>query len=244
MTHVAELEASEHMFDRMEAAPNRERKLSPGPHPQIAITDWRATVNGTRTCMTDGCDVTRIDARGMCSRHYGAWRKNPTFEAKTRFDRTDAELRADELVRFNSKFVRGADDECWPWLASIMKVGYGQFENKLSSNTAHRFSLTIAVGPPPQPNMDCCHTCDFRPCVNPNHLYWGTRQQNVDDARSRGRIPLGEAHANSLLTKVSVAEIKSRARNGEMGTTLAREFGVHPNTIYSILRGDSWRHVK
>lgn len=29
--------------------------------------------------------------------------------------------------------------------------------------------------------VDCCHACNNPACSNPNHLYWGTRSENVDD---------------------------------------------------------------
>ena len=149
-----------------------------------------------------------------------------------------------ELVRFIAKFERGTYDECWPWLAYITHAGYGQFQNSLDgNNTAHRYALILKVGLPPRPEMQACHSCDNRACVNPTHLRWGTRLDNADDARRRGRIPLGEERPNARLTRVAVAEIKTRLRAGESGVAIAHEFRVHPNTIYSIRSGQSWRHV-
>jgi hypothetical protein len=31
------------------------------------------------------------------------------------------------------------------------------------------------------------HLCDVPSCVNPEHLYWGTAQDNVNDMMARGR---------------------------------------------------------
>ena len=33
---------------------------------------------------------------------------------------------------------------------------------------------------------DLCHACHNDKCSNPKHLYWGTRKENVQDARNNG----------------------------------------------------------
>lgn len=33
---------------------------------------------------------------------------------------------------------------------------------------------------------DLCHACHNDKCSNPKHLYWGTRKENVQDARDAG----------------------------------------------------------
>jgi hypothetical protein len=35
--------------------------------------------------------------------------------------------------------------------------------------------------------MQVCHTCDNTKCLNPEHLWQGTNQQNVDDKMRKGR---------------------------------------------------------
>jgi hypothetical protein len=37
--------------------------------------------------------------------------------------------------------------------------------------------------------MQVCHTCDNTKCLNPEHLWQGTNQQNVDDKMRKDRHP-------------------------------------------------------
>jgi len=38
----------------------------------------------------------------------------------------------------------------------------------------------------PKPWVDLCHACHNDKCSNPKHLYWGTRSENIQDAKENG----------------------------------------------------------
>lgn len=87
---------------------------------------------------------------------------------------------------FLSKVMPEPNTGCWIWLAHCYKNGYGQFHIKRHPHLAHRISYTLFRGEIPG-GMFVCHQCDMPQCVNPEHLFLGTHEENMDDARKKGR---------------------------------------------------------
>lgn len=77
---------------------------------------------------------------------------------------------------------------CWLWLGSITRGGYGSYTLKSYKGTtrAHRIAYLLEYGPF-DPKLFVCHRCDNPPCVRPEHLFLGTRQDNTDDMMRKGR---------------------------------------------------------
>lgn len=130
------------------------------------------------------------------------------------------------------------DDLCVIWQGYVERNGYG----KSGHEWVHRRALSRKLGRPVAPGMDACHTCDVRLCVNPAHLYEGTRRQNMADMTARGRHnkPRGEAHWRARLTTAQVVAMRARRAAGETTVALGAAFGVHPATVSRIVRG-VWR---
>ncbi|OOB91234.1 hypothetical protein B0T42_07360 [Rathayibacter sp. VKM Ac-2630] len=146
--------------------------------------------------------------------------------------------------RFDAKYAHGAPDECWEWTAGRTIDGYGRFRlDQQHRMIASRFALVRAAGEPSSSMERACHTCDNPPCVNPAHLYWGTEQQNVQDAIDRGRKAKGATHGRAKLTDADVLSIRAAVTAGRMLKDLADEFGVSAPTISNIVAGRIWRHL-
>jgi hypothetical protein len=130
---------------------------------------------------------------------------------------------------------------CWVWTASKTRNGYGSFGARAGGERiAHRWSYHAAYGPIPA-GVYVLHRCDVRACVNPGHLFLGTHDDNMRDMDAKGRRALGERASGAKLTNAQALEILSRyARGGVSQRALAREYGVHCNTIGQLVRGRRW----
>lgn len=107
---------------------------------------------------------------------------------------------------------------------------------------AHRLSFEMHIGPVPA-GMCVCHRCDNRLCVNPAHLFVGTKGDNNRDTQAKGRKPLGERHPNAKLTAAEVRAIRSAFQQGATKIALARQYGVVPDNIAFIVNKRTWRHI-
>lgn len=143
--------------------------------------------------------------------------------------------------------VQIADEEsCWLWTRAASSTGYGHVWWDEKVRPTHRLAYELVVGEI-APGMCVCHTCDNRRCVNPAHLWLGTKADNNEDANAKGRssggsLP-GEASPVARLTDDAVREIRTRVAAGEQHTALARELGVCKQTIGNVVSGKTWSHV-
>lgn len=146
----------------------------------------------------------------------------------------------DTRARFWSKVDRRGPDECWPWVGALNYAGYGAFYF-LGCNRAHRISFFMENGYWPK---CACHRCDNRACVNPAHLFDGTRADNAKDmyAKGRDRQERGTERYNVKLNDESVREILTAAGTASP-RVLGERYGVSRGTVRAILEGKRWKHV-
>lgn len=139
--------------------------------------------------------------------------------------------------RFWAKVDKAGD--CWEWTAATRR-GYGAFQVESTRTVgAHRFSYILhhgAIGP----GLCVCHTCDNRRCVNPTHLFLGTRADNNADCADKGRTLRGSRNHRAKLDEGQVREIRRRLAKGETQTAIAADFGVTVANIGYIRSGKKW----
>ena len=141
---------------------------------------------------------------------------------------------------------------CWVWTGGRNRQGYGRVMIDGRSWLAHRLAWIVYRGPIPD-GLCVCHSCDNPPCVNPDHLWLGTRADNNRDAIAKGRLKLKMGSERKLTAdQVRAARAIYPRRRGRVGPSpdgpsisdLARSFGVGHRALLCAAAGDTYRDIK
>lgn len=202
------------------------------PHSRLRVT---------AICSVPGCGK-KFYGKGLCKicymREYKRARRKPGPRARLR-DQTDEDF-------FMDRVLPEPNSGCWLWIGATTSWGYGQFKRQRAGSIislgAHRFSWELYRGKIPS-GLFVLHRCDNRCCVNPDHLFLGTTQDNTKDCVKKGRMARGESVGTSKLTADKVLQIRARLRSGVRREHVAREFGVRPSNVAWIAKRRTWKHI-
>lgn len=152
-----------------------------------------------------------------------------------------------DAKRFWGKIDIRGDDDCWEWMAGKLKDGYGHFFFAGHHIQAQRVAYALGTGIEPD-DLYVLHQCDNPPCCNYHHLYRGDAKTNARDMVAKGRFVhngvRGELVGSAKLTSDQVMEIRSHyASGGYSLTQLGRMYGICFQSIHSIVRRKTWRHI-
>lgn len=75
---------------------------------------------------------------------------------------------------------------CWEWQGRRHPQGYGIVSHKDIQQGAHRVVWKLLNGDITS-DQHVCHKCDNPPCVNPEHLFLGNHQMNMQDMAKKKR---------------------------------------------------------
>lgn len=163
-------------------------------------------------------------------------------------------------VRFENGYTPEPTTGCWLWFRHADRKWYGRiFDATHGGNRyAHRVSYEIHRDPIPE-GMCVCHKCDTPACVNPGHLFVGTKKDNTQDMVRKGRTNSrqmaeimrrriangwrGEGVPTSKLTDAQVLEIRERVARDEPRREVAATFGVTLSLVSQIVNGKVWTHL-
>ena len=185
-----------------------------------------------RTCVEVNCERQHY-GRGWCKMHYlRAWTQGRVEDQPRSMVAAGASL--NERLRHHGWTVMPSG--CWEWKGSLNGGGYGQLAVGTDRpEIATRVAYRAWVGPIPAGGA-ICHRCDNPPCINPAHLFLGTKADNNRDMRTKDRHAHGETSTAWKLTDVQVVEIRTRyAAGGVTQRALAEEFGVSTGNIQLII---------
>lgn len=92
--------------------------------------------------------------------------------------------------RFDASVSIEPNSGCWLWTGRLNSKSYAMLSMKYKTSK-YRLASHISKELGGQPRLSeshlALHKCDTPQCVNPDHLYWGTHQQNADDKVNRRR---------------------------------------------------------
>lgn len=137
------------------------------------------------------------------------------------------------------------DSGCLEW-AGYSPGGYGRIRWKGARVAVHRAVYEMNFGP--LGDLCVCHKCDNPKCVNPDHLFAGTRADNNADKTIKGRQAKGPSHGVrgershlAKLTSKQVAEIRNL--RGLPQHRIASAYGISQPQVSGILNNRSWSHI-
>lgn len=133
---------------------------------------------------------------------------------------------------------------CWLWTASITGAGYGQIglgRKGDGRGDSHRISWMLHNGSIPN-GQQVLHQCDNKRCVNPAHLYLGTRFDNIRDALERGQKATGSSCSFAKLKAEDVPKVRQLRKEGWTFSKLAAEFNVSQSVVKRVVYEVSYRN--
>lgn len=148
--------------------------------------------------------------------------------------------------------VKITENGCWEWQKCKMR-GYGviHISREKRKVLAHRLSYEIFVGKF-DGDLFVCHKCDNPTCINPDHLFLGTAQENMKDCLEKKRLFPIRSVAHLRGDKVSkggklspeqVKEIRTLRSQGVKRKEIAERYNITPEHVHGIVTGKAWSHI-
>lgn len=131
--------------------------------------------------------------------------------------------------------------KCKMWQGAMHHSGYGVINYKGNMWMAHRYQWAIVHGKELPEGIVLGHECNNKACVNVEHLYATTSQENSAHAARDGLYRTGEKHPRSKLTEDDVRSIRTIASPNF--NAIARRYGVDSKTIWNVWHKRTWRNL-
>lgn len=134
-------------------------------------------------------------------------------------------------------------ENCWFFLSSIDRNGYGLFWLDGKARLAHKVSYFFEFGAYSS-SWHVLHNCDTRNCVNPKHLRLGTHKENMQDKKIRGRAPKGANTTNSKYTETQIIEVYSLRAQKLTLREISERTKIPIGFIGNLLTGKPWAWLR
>lgn len=160
---------------------------------------------------------------------------------------TDAD-HAKLAARIRERLDPGPDG-CLIWRGAKGSGGYGRVRSGGRLHSPHRVMLEHKLGRTLAGTEDACHTCDNPSCANPEHLFAGSRRDNVVDAVQKGRqqpprtVRHGTRNGAAKLNPDAVRDIRRRDAAGQPRKHIAQLYDVSEKAVRLAIERVTWAHV-
>lgn len=129
---------------------------------------------------------------------------------------------------------------CWLWIGKLNGYGYGAVRLADGSTiAAHRFSWEMHNNQI-QEGLYVCHHCDNPRCVRPDHLFLGTQDDNIKDAKRKNRTAAGEGHGRHRLSLEQVISIRKERQSGTSLGDISKNYGISKGHASLICNNKLW----
>jgi hypothetical protein len=132
---------------------------------------------------------------------------------------------------------KDTESGCWEWTGYIKRSGYGVFGYKGGYPRVHRLVMEFAGHD--LTGKVVCHRCDNRKCVNPEHLFVGTAEDNRLDMMAKGR----NRNGSKKLRKLTDDEVREVRNSTLPYSQLAKKFSLSAPTVCKIRQRERYKEV-
>ena len=145
-------------------------------------------------------------------------------------------------ARLDKHSIPEPNSGCILWCGATNRPegGYGVLNVEGRTRYVHRLAWETENGAIPA-NMNVCHRCDVRLCINPAHMFLGAQAENMADMVAKGRQSRGARRPLAKLSADAVRDI--RTASGTLAE-IAERFGVSFQNVARIRAGQTWKHVE
>lgn len=143
----------------------------------------------------------------------------------------------DQRRYFNEVVCRYQGEDCLVWPFTRMKNGYAVLNKKVVS----RMACQHLHGPPEIQSLDAAHSCGngHLGCVNPRHVTWKTRKENMEDQLIHGNRNRGERQGLCKLTEDKIREIRA-LKNVMPMAKVGKMYGISTGHVCNIMNRKTW----
>lgn len=99
----------------------------------------------------------------------------------------------------------------------------------------NRWMWTMVNGPIPD-NQVVAHRCNNKACINTNHFYLATAEQNSTDAARDGLYKVGQEHGRAVVSDNQVIEIAKLYNDGMRQQQIGKLFGISQGQVSYVIR--------